>query len=105
MLLEEFLAHANCVRGHFDQFIIIYKLQRLLQGETNWRCQDDVLVSSGSTNIGQLLGLQRIHYQVIVALMYANNHAFIDFLTVAQHQLAAFLQIKQRIAKCLALSV
>ena len=54
MFLEEFLAQANGLGGNFHQFVVVNEFQRLLQGHTNRRCKNNILIGTCRTNISQL---------------------------------------------------
>ena len=105
MFLEEFLAHADREGRDLDQLVVIDEFERLFQREADWRRQNDVFVRAGCADIGELLGFERIHDQVIAARVDADDHAFVDLFTVADHELAALLQVEQRIAQRFALAV
>ena len=62
------------------QFIVLDELECLLQRVPyGWR-QHKVLISPGSTNIRQLFRLRRIDDEVVAATVYADNHAFVNFV-------------------------
>ena len=52
-----------------------------------------LLVGTGGTHIGELLGLRNVHNQVILMDMLANHLTGIDFLTRIDEELTAILQL------------
>ena len=49
--------------------------------------------------IGELFRFERIYYQIIVAGVDADNHAFIDLGSGPNQHLAAFLEVEERIPR------
>src|SRR5580698_6372542 len=59
LLFEVSLAQTDVLGSDLHQLIVLDELQGLLQGETQGRGQEDVLVTAGGTDVGELLGLER----------------------------------------------
>jgi len=67
MLQQVLFAQANTFRGHFNQLVIVDEFQCLFQRHTDGRCQQNILVTARGADIRELLGLEWIDHQVIVA--------------------------------------
>ncbi len=100
MLQELPLAKPDVLRGHLDQFIIINELQGLFQREAHRRREQDVLVPPGGTDVGQLFALERVHDQVVVAAVNADDHPLVDLGTRVDEHPTSVLQCEQRIRQC-----
>jgi hypothetical protein len=61
------------------------------------RFQVDVLVAARGADVGQFLLLGRIDGQVVVARVFADDHAFVDFVARRDEQLGPLLQGVQRV--------
>ena len=64
--------------------------------------EHDVLVLAGGADVGQLLRLERVDRQVVVAAVDADDHALVDRDRRADEQAAAVLQVEQRVGDRLA---
>src|SRR6185437_3889250 len=104
-LFEEALADADGQRRHFHQLVIGNEFHRVLQRELDRRSQQDRIVLAGGADVGELLGLDRVHDQVVVAAVDADDHSFVELLPGADEHAPALLQIEQRVGHCLALLV
>src|SRR5690606_6004003 len=51
---------------------------------------------------GELLALDRVHHQVVVAGVDADDHAFVQRIARADEHAAAILQVPQRVGHCVA---
>src|SRR3546814_15299419 len=54
--------------------------------------------SAAGTEVGELLGLERIDLEIVGLGVLTDHHAFVDRLAWRHHQDAALLQIAERIA-------
>ena len=55
-------------------------------------------IGAGRTDVCELLALQRVHFQVVAARMFADDHALIDRFTRVDEHASAILQVEQRVA-------
>src|SRR5262245_20924620 len=105
VLFESALAQPDLLRRDLDELVVRDELHRLLQRVADRRDQDDVLVAAGGADVGQLLGLERVHDQVVVAAVNADDLTLVDLVAMLREQLAALLQVEQRVRERLALRV
>src|SRR5688572_9559275 len=91
VFFQQFLTDAYRGRGNLDQLIVVDKLHRLLEAEAYRGRQQDVFIRTCGTDIRQLLAFQRIHDEIVIAAVEADDHAFIDFLGMADKEATAFL--------------
>src|SRR6185312_54586 len=104
-LFEEALADADGQRRHFHQLVIGNELHRILQRELDRGSQKDGIVLAGGADVGELLGLDRVHDQVVVAAVDADDHSLVELLARADEHAPALLQIEQRVGHRLTLLV
>ncbi|CCV04643.1 hypothetical protein MESS2_1340046 [Mesorhizobium metallidurans STM 2683] len=99
------LAQPDGLRRHFDQFVVLDPGQRPLQRHADRRRQLDRFVLAGGTDVGQLLALQHIHFEIVVAAMDADDHALIDLDARIDDHRAAVFQVPHGVSHRLALLV
>ena len=58
MLLKEAFADTDSFRSHFNEFIVVDEFQRIFERHAHRLSQNDVFVSAGRPNIGELLCLE-----------------------------------------------
>src|SRR2546421_8313058 len=105
LLLQKALADADGGGRDLDQLVIGDELDRVLQRQLDgWRQQDRVVLAGGA-DVGELLGLGRVHHQVVVAAVDPDNHALVELLAGRDEQPAALLQVEQRVGDRLAVLV
>src|SRR5690606_70017 len=95
--IEMTLAEPDVVRSDLDQFIISDVGDRLLEGETDRRRQHHCFVLPGGADVRELLALHRIDVEVVVAGMFADDHAAVDLLASADEEPAPILEVEDRI--------
>ena len=61
------------------------------------RNQPDGLVRAGRTHVRQFLFARSVHFHILLARIFSNDHAFINVDAGAHEQLAALLNAPQRI--------
>jgi hypothetical protein len=93
MRIKVALAQPNGAWRHLNQFIILDVCNRLFQAHFARRDQQQRLILAGGADIGQLLFLDRVHFQIIVARMFTQDHADINLDTGINEQRAAFLNV------------
>jgi serine O-acetyltransferase len=102
MRVEEALAQPDRVRRHLDQLVVVDIGDGLFQRHLHRRRQAHRLVRARGADVGQLLALERVHLEVVVAGMLADDHALVDlFLRVDEHP-PAILEVPERIGHRLA---
>ena len=99
VFLERALAEPYRLRRHLDQLVVVDELHRLLERHPHRIGQDDVLVAAGGADVGELLGLERVDDQVVVAAVDADDLALVDLVAVRDHQPTAFLEVEERIGE------
>src|SRR5690606_1310526 len=80
-----------------DQFIVVDELDCVLQRELDGRNQAHRLVGAGRTDVGELLALDGVDHQVVIAAVYADDHAFVQRFAGADKHAAAVLELPERI--------
>src|SRR5688572_15522438 len=83
VLREQLLAQANARRRDLDELVVVDELERLLERELDRRGQDDVLVGTRGADVREFLALGRVHHEVVVAAVDADDHALVDLDAVA----------------------
>jgi hypothetical protein len=78
------LAQADRARRDLDQLVVRDVGQRLLQGLADRRRQEDRIVLAGGADVGQLLGLERVHVQVVRPAILADDHAAVHLVAWAR---------------------
>ena len=91
------------MRGDFHQFIIVDKFYRALKGEFHRRGEAHGFVGAAGAYVGEFFAFERIHHQVVVAAVDADNHAFVDFVAGRHKHAAAVFQVPQGISHSFAL--
>src|SRR5512143_3724285 len=76
VLFQEALADADRLRRDLHEFVVGDELDGVLERQRDRRRQRDRLVLPRRADIGQLLALDRVHDQVVVAAVDADHHAF-----------------------------
>src|SRR6201991_1055384 len=105
VLGQVLLAHADFLRGDFDQLVVIDEVQGLLQRELGCRGQLDRIVLTGGAHVGQRLRLDRVDGEVVVLRVNADELAFIHGVAFGGEQLAAFLEGSERVGRGVAAGV
>src|ERR1700727_1355906 len=71
--VEELLAQADRLRGYLDQFVVLDIGQRLFQRHLDRRRQAHRLNLRGGANVGELLALEDVDLEIIVAGVLADD--------------------------------
>src|SRR4051812_24740238 len=102
---EHDLAHAHRMRRDLDALVLADELQRLVERELAGRDQPDEDVGGGGAHVGQLLLLDRVDVEVLLARVLAHDHALVDLLAGLDEHRPALLQVEERERRGLAAAV
>src|SRR5471032_2770421 len=92
VLFQETLAQTDRFRGDFHQFVVFDKFHCVFQGHLDRRYQAHCFVGTRRTHVGQLLALDRVDHQIVVARVDTDDHAFVHWVIVRHEHTAAVLQ-------------
>src|SRR5690606_15704694 len=92
----------NALRRNLNQLIIVDEFHRLLKGMLDRRSQQNVFISTGSTDVSQLLAFGRVNNQIVIAAVQTNHHTFVNFYVRLDEQTAKLLQCTQCVTQRLA---
>lgn len=92
-----FLADPDIGRRQLDQFVVVDEFQCFFQRHDLRRNQLHRFIVAGGTNGRHLLVFQRIDVHVHIPGRHPDDHAFVDLGLRGYKQLAAFLDIPQRV--------
>src|SRR5262249_53747861 len=98
MRVEQSLTQADRFWSYLDQFVVLDVGERLLKRHSDRWGQAHRLVLRSGANIGELLALQHVDFEIVAAGMFAHDHAAIDLPTGFDHHRAAVLQVPQRVS-------
>lgn len=83
------LSHADALWCHFDEFVVVDPFESAFQSElAAWR-QLDGIIGAGCTGVGQMFLLARVDVHVLVAGIFADDHAFINFYARFKEEFAS----------------
>src|SRR5688572_3202783 len=102
VLFEEALAQADRLRRDLGQLVLADEFHRVFECERDRRREQDRLVLARGADVGELLGLDRVDHQDVVAAVDADDHAFVHRLAGRDEHAAALLQLPQRVGDGLA---
>src|ERR1700760_2164101 len=105
VLVQQLLAQADRARRHLDQLVVLDIGESLLQRHLDRRGQPHRLVLRRGADVGELLALEHVDDQVVVARVLADDHAVVNLPARLDHHRAAILEIPQRVGDGLALVV
>src|SRR6267142_165556 len=103
--VEEFLAQPDRLRCHLDQFVVLDIGQRLFQRHLDRRGQAHRFVLRSGADVGELLALEDVDLEIVVAGVLTDDHALVNLAAGLDHHRAAILQFEHRIGHGLALIV
>ena len=96
--IERDLAEAESHRGHFDAFVIIDERDAFFEGHAAVRRELNVVVGSLGTHVRQVLTLRRIHDDIGCTVVFADDHARIDFGCRRNEECAAVFELGESVA-------
>ena len=100
MRIERDLAKAESLRGHFDAFVIIDERNAFFEGHAAVRRELNVIIGSLGTHVRQVLALRRIYDDVGRSVVFADDHARIDFRCWRNEERAAIFEFCESVARC-----
>ena len=77
------------IRCYLNKFIFIDILKHFFEGHLDGRREDNLLITSCRTHVGELLGLADIHIQVSVPSVLSHNLSSVNFFTRVHEELAS----------------
>jgi hypothetical protein len=77
-------------------FVVGDVAQALLEGKFFGRGQLHRFILGVRADIGELLALDRVHFEIVVATMLADDHAFVHIDAGIDHHGTAVLEVPQR---------
>ena len=95
--IKEAFAQPDRVGRDLDPFIIVDIGDGLFQRERHRRCQAHGLVGSGCAHVRQFLALERIHFQVVLTAVFADDHSLVDLFLRTDEKLSPVLEVEQGI--------
>ncbi len=102
---EFHLAQPHRVRRHLDTLVLAHELQRLVERQLARRHQPHQDVRGGGAHVGQVLLLHRVDVKVLLAGVFAHDHALVDLFAGLDEHRPALLQVEQRERRRLAAAV
>src|ERR1700733_12810835 len=103
--LQDLLAHAEGLRGHLDELVVGDELDALLEGELLVGHEADGGVRARGAHVRELLFTNAVDVEIVVARVFADDHALVDFNTVGDEEDTAVLEAFERVGSGGALSV
>ncbi len=91
IFVEDFFAEAQVLGGGFDVFVGADVFQGAFEGEFERRGELDALAIAGGAHVGEALGFAGVDGDVVFAGVFADDHAFVNFVAWLDHEAAAFL--------------
>ena len=73
--IQNLFADAQMLRRDLQEFICVYKVQRLFQRKNPGRSESQRFVGRGGTGVGQLFFLTHIDLDIFAAPGLADHHA------------------------------
>ena len=65
------------LRRDFHQLVVGDELHRVFERELDRRRQEQRIVLAGGADVGELLGLDRVHDEIVLAAVDADDHALV----------------------------
>mmetsp|Transcript_23399 Transcript_23399/g.40937 ORF Transcript_23399/g.40937 Transcript_23399/m.40937 type:complete len:213 (-) Transcript_23399:2221-2859(-) len=88
-------AEPDRIGRDFNQFVVVDIGDCLFQRHGDRRGQSHGFVCAGCAHVGQLFALQRVHFQVVVTAVFADDHAGINIRLRADEHAAALFEVPQ----------
>ena len=102
VVVQDLLADAQILRGDLQQLILCQELQAALQAQLADGDQAQSVIGTGSTGIGQVLGLADVDIHILAGSGVADDHALVHLFAGAHQQGAALLSVEQAVGDGLA---
>lgn len=91
------LAQSERLWSHLQKFIFPQEIQSMFQSHGANRGKDDVFIFARGTQIGQFLFFGGVDVDIIIAVVFAHDHAFIDGVSRHDEETSARFEIVQGI--------
>ena len=95
---EGLLTQPNGLRRYFDKLVVADELYGLLQIQNARRDQANGFIGGRGAHVGQLFFLHDVYGEVRISRVFADDHSFVDLRSRRDEDLAALLQILDRVA-------
>src|ERR1017187_10701455 len=92
VFLEVALADTDALGSDLDQLVAGGEFDRILKRQRDRRGQQDRVVLAGGADIGELLGLDRVDHQIVLAAVDPDDDALVELVAGAYEQPSALLQ-------------
>src|ERR1700744_2577133 len=92
MLLQVTFAQPDRLRRDFDELVVVDELDRVFERHLDRRHETHGFIGARGAHVGQLLALDRIHDEIVVAAVDADDHAFVQRIAGHHEHAAAILQ-------------
>ena len=89
------LAQTDRTGRDLDALVLTNELERLFQGDLEWRDESHQLLGGLASHVGHLAFLRRVDVEVLRPGVLADDHPFIDFCARTDEERAALLEIQQ----------
>ena len=91
--IEEEFAQADGFWRDFEQFVVLDVGEGFFEGHADRGREAHGFVLAGGADVGELFALEQVHFEIVVARVFADDHALIDFPARLDHHRAAIFQI------------
>src|SRR6056297_1752556 len=95
--IEEPLAQPDRLRRDLDQFVVVDVGDRLFERQRYGRGEPHRVVGAARADIGELLALERVHLEIVLARMLADDHAGVDLLLRADEHAPPLFEVPERV--------
>ncbi len=96
-MVENHFPHAHAFRRYFNQLVFLDVFESFLKREHRARNNLRLVVRAAGTCVCQLFRLCHVHDKVVVVDMFADNLTGVDLLARVDEELAAVLQLVNRV--------
>ncbi len=96
---EEFFPQPETHRRHFQKFIFLYEIQALLKRQNNRRIKLNGHIRRGAVDIGKPLRFTYVNFNIVCAVVHADNHALVYRHARTDERTAALLHRCQRVGR------
>ena len=105
MRIEPALAQTDGLRRNLHELLIRDVAHGALERHAQRRRENERIVLAGRTHVRELLALDDVDDEIVLATVLADDHAFVHARLRIDHHRATLLQIEERVRRCFACSV